>query len=142
MTRKNTGAACSGGESQVQNNRTENLHGSSITANSNVVLGAKTASTFTAVPLKRPSQYIRQLKAGNVDIKNATSTDTSSQSARKGTIFNITTSKTSSNSSIEKVTGSTLVSNADLTVVSSKDINVIGSALFAAQNCNCLPQAI
>ena len=41
-----------GGESQVQNNRTENLHGSSITANSNVVLGAKTASTFTAVPLK------------------------------------------------------------------------------------------
>ncbi|MGN7048937.1 hypothetical protein, partial [Neisseria sp. P0001.S002] len=30
-----------GGESQVQNNRTENLHGSIITANSNVVLGAK-----------------------------------------------------------------------------------------------------
>jgi putative hemagglutination activity domain protein len=122
-----------GGESQVQNNRTENLHGSSITANSNVVLGAKNGVNVYGSTVEGQAGTFVSSKAGNVDIKNATSTDTSAQSARKGTIFNITTSKTSSNSSIEKVTGSTLVSNADLTVVSNKDINVIGSALFAAQ---------
>lgn len=122
-----------GGESQVQNNRTENLHGSSITANSNVVLGAKNGVNVYGSTVEGQAGTFVSSKAGNVDIKNATSTDTSAQSARKGTIFNITTSKTSSNSSIEKVTGSTLVSNADLTFVSNKDINVIGSALFAAQ---------
>ena len=122
-----------GGESQVQNNRTENLHGSSITANSNVVLGAKNGVNVYGSTVEGQAGTFVSSKAGNVDIKNATSTNTSAQSARKGTIFNITTSKTSSNSSIEKVTGSTLVSNADLTVVSNKDINVIGSALFAAQ---------
>jgi len=118
-----------GGESQVQNNRTENLHGSSITANSNIVLGAKNGVNVYGSTVEGQAGTFVSSKAGNV----ATSTDTSAQSARKGTIFNITTSKTSSNSSIEKVTGSTLVSNADLTVVSNKDINVIGSALFAAQ---------
>ena len=107
-----------GGESQVQNNRTENLHGSSITANSNVVLGAKNGVNVYGSTVEGQAGTFVSSKAGNVDIKNATSTDTSAQSARKGTIFNITTSKTSSNSSIEKVTGSTLVSNADPTKTS------------------------
>ncbi|MGN6890956.1 hypothetical protein, partial [Neisseria sp. P0014.S004] len=82
------------------------------TANSNVVLGTKNGVYVYGSTVEGQAGTFVSSKAGNVDIKNATSTDTSSQSARKGTIFNITTSTTSSNSSIEKVTGSTLVSNA------------------------------
>lgn len=72
-----------GGESQVQNNRTENLHGSSITANSNVVLGAKNGVNVYGSTVEGQAGTFVSSKAGNVDIKNATSTDTSAQSARK-----------------------------------------------------------
>lgn len=122
-----------GADSKAHSKRTETLHGSDVSSGTNVVLGAKKGVNIYGSTVKGQVGTFVTAEAGNIDIRHATSTDTSVQSARKGTIFNITTSKTSSNSAIEKVTGSTLESKADLVVVSNKDINVIGSALTAAQ---------
>lgn len=120
-----------GGANGVSSSSEQTLYGSSIVAGKDVLLGAKNGVSITGGAVKGATGAF--VNAGSVDIRNATTTDTASSSNRTGTIFNITKNRTSSNSVTQQVTGSVLESDADLTVVSQGNVDVVGSSLKAAQ---------
>ena len=120
-----------GGANGVSSSSEQTLYGSSIVAGKDVLLGAKNGVSITGGAVKGATGAF--VNAGSVDIRNATTTDTASSSNRTGTIFNITKNRTSNNSVTQQVTGSVLESDADLTVVSEGNVDVVGSSLKAAQ---------
>jgi hemolysin len=122
-----------GGEDHNNNSKNaETSHRSEITANGNIIIGAKENVAITGSKVKAAKDGFVQAKDGGIRIDNAISTTTTRIDERTGVAFNITESSKKANNSEQKSTGSEVVSEANLKIISKDDVNVIGSLVKSA----------
>ncbi len=87
---------------------------------------------ITGSKVKATKDGFVQAKEGGIKIDNAISTTTNKVDERTGVAFDITGSSKKANNSEEKSTGSEVVSEANLKIISKKDVDVIGSLVKSA----------
>lgn len=123
-----------GGKDGLADKYTEALQGTSVVSKEgNVLLAATNGVTVAGGTVKGKTGAFVNAGTGSVNIKSATTVDIENNSNRTGTVFNITKNKTQNTNIAQKVNGTVLASDAELTVVADKNINVIGSSLQAAE---------
>ncbi|MDO5357031.1 MAG: hemagglutinin repeat-containing protein, partial [Conchiformibius sp.] len=111
----------------------ETLHGAALISKGTVTLNAENDVRIRGSAVKgTEGAYVNAI--GKTEISHVLASSNSLNRQRVGTIFNITKDRTHKESNIQTVTGSTLKSDADLSVSSGKDIALLGSKLEAARN--------
>ncbi len=110
----------------------ETSHSSEITADGNILISVKDDVAITGSKVKATKDGFVQAKEGGIKIDNAISTTTSKVDERTGVAFDITGSSKKANNSEEKSTGSEVISEANLKIISKKDVDVIGSLVKSA----------
>ncbi|ACY60178.1 hemagglutinin repeat-containing protein [Yersinia pestis] len=110
----------------------ETSHSSEITADGNILISVKDDVAITGSKVKATKDGFVQAKEGGIKIDNAISTTTNKVDERTGVAFDITGSSKKANNSEEKSTGSEVVSEANLKIISKKDVDVIGSLVKSA----------
>ncbi|WP_037433730.1 hemagglutinin repeat-containing protein [Serratia plymuthica] len=116
-----------GGNNQDNSNRREISNASELTADGVLRLNGKQGVTITGSKARGKQGGFVEATAGGLRIDNALSTTVDKIDARTGTVFNITSSSQKSNNSHQQTTGSELVSDTNLQLVSHKDTDVVGS---------------
>lgn len=121
-----------GGNNKNNNNKQNISHGTAVTANGQLVLATDNNVKITGSQVKGNQGAFVKTTKGDVVIDNAISETISKVDERTGTAFNITKNshKNETNQQVSK--GSELVSDAELTVLSGKDLHVIGSLIESA----------
>lgn len=122
-----------GGAEDGQTRTRENLQATSLTAKGDLLIGAKEGVNISGSTVKGNKSASVNAGNGTLNITAAKTSNSESQHKRRGTIFNITKSRLKKNQQTEVVTGSTLASDTNLQLVSDKNVNVLGSALKAAE---------
>ncbi|MGE4684510.1 hemagglutinin repeat-containing protein [Yersinia enterocolitica] len=110
----------------------ETSHGSEITAEGNILVIGNKGVSITGSKVKAAQDGYVQSADGGIKIDNAISTTTTKIDERIGVAFNITGSSHKANNRDEKVTGSELVSDANLKIISKDNVDVIGSLVKSA----------
>ncbi len=110
----------------------ETSHGSEITAEGNILVIGNKGVSITGSKVKAAQDGYVQSADGGIKIDNAISTTTTKIDERIGVAFNITGSSHKANNRDEKVTGSELVSDANLKIISKDNVDVIGSMVKSA----------
>lgn len=110
----------------------ETNHGSEITAEGKIFVSGRDGVSITGSKVKGTDDGFVQSDKGGIQIDNALSTTTTKIDERDGVAFNITGSSHKANNRDEKVTGSELVSDANLKIVSKENVDVIGSLVKSA----------
>lgn len=98
----------------------ETSHSSEITADGNILISVKDDVAITGSKVKATKDGFVQAKEGGIKIDNAISTTTNKVDERTGVAFDITGSSKKANNSEEKSTGSEVVSEANLKIISKK----------------------
>ncbi|MGT3163533.1 hemagglutinin repeat-containing protein [Yersinia enterocolitica] len=107
-------------------------HRSEITAEGNILVVGNKGVSITGSKVKAAKDGYVQAAEGGIKIDNAISTTTTKIDERIGVAFNITGSSHKANNRDEKVTGSELVSDANLKIISKDNVDVIGSLVKSA----------
>lgn len=110
----------------------ETSHRSEITAGGTIFVSGHNGVSITGSKVKGASDGYVQSDHGGIKIDNAISTTTTKIDERTGVAFNITGSSHKANNRDEKVTGSELVSDANLKIISKDNVDVIGSLVKSA----------
>lgn len=110
----------------------ETSHGSEITAEGKIFVSGRDGVSITGSKVKGTDDGFVQSDKGGIQIDNALSTTTTKIDERDGVAFNITGSSHKANNRDEKVTGSELVSDANLKIISKDNVDVIGSLVKSA----------
>ncbi len=110
----------------------ETSHGSEITAEGNILVIGNKGVSITGSKVKAAQDGYVQSADGGIKIDNAISTTTTKIDERIGVAFNITGSSHKANNRDEKVTGSELVSDANLKIISKDNVDVISSLVKSA----------
>ena len=110
----------------------ETSHGSEITAEGKIFVSGHNGVSITGSKVKGTDDGFVQSNNGSIKIDNAISTTTTKIDERNGVAFNITGSSHKANNRDEKVTGSELVSDANLKIVSKENVDIIGSLVKSA----------
>ncbi|MBW5827048.1 hemagglutinin repeat-containing protein [Yersinia kristensenii] len=122
-----------GGIDHNNNNKNaEDSHRSEITADGNILVVGNKGVSITGSKVKASKDGYVQAVDGGIKIDNAISTTTTKIDERTGVAFNITGSSHKANNRDEKVTGSELVSDANLKIISKDNVDVIGSLVKSA----------
>ncbi|MFL4556903.1 hemagglutinin repeat-containing protein [Yersinia kristensenii] len=122
-----------GGVSHNNNDRNaETNHRSEITADGNLLIVGNKGVSITGSRVKAAKDGYVQSAEGGIKIDNATSKTTTKIDERTGAIFNITSSSNKANNHDEEITGSELVSDANLKIISKDNVDVIGSLVKSA----------
>lgn len=112
--------------------KVETSHRSEITADGNILVVGNKGVSITGSKVKASKDGYVQAAEGGIKIDNAISTTTTKIDERTGVAFNITGSSHKANNRDEKVTGSELVSDANLKIISKDNVDVIGSLVKSA----------
>ncbi|HEO0718546.1 TPA: hemagglutinin repeat-containing protein [Yersinia enterocolitica] len=110
----------------------ETSHGSEITAEGNILVIGNKGVSITGSKVKAAQDGYVQSADGGIKIDNAISTTTTKIDERTGVVFNITGSSHKANNRDEQITGSELVSDANLKIISKDNVDVIGSMVKSA----------
>lgn len=121
-----------GGNNKNNNNKQEVSHSTQLTADGQLLLAADNSVKVTGSQVKGNQGAFVKTTQGDVVIDNAISETITKTDERTGTAFNITKNSHKNETNQQHSTGSELVSDAELTVVSGKDVNVIGSLIKSA----------
>ncbi|MEQ4923365.1 calcium-independent hemolysin HpmA [Proteus hauseri] len=121
-----------GGNNKNNNNKQEVSHSTQLTADGQLVLAADNSVKITGSQVKGHQGAFVKTAQGDVVIDNAISETITKTDERTGTAFNITKNSHKNETNQQLSTGSELVSDAELTVLSGKDVNVIGSLIKSA----------
>ncbi|MDC9582147.1 hemagglutinin repeat-containing protein [Xenorhabdus sp. PR6a] len=116
-----------GGSKKDNRDTSETHHISEVTAGGHLLLNGKNGVTITGSKVKAQKGAYVAAHDGQLTIDNAVSHTYKEVDERKGTIFNITKNTNQEHNQQQKSSGSHLSSDADLKLLSNKDINVIGS---------------
>ncbi len=115
------------------NNQQQVSHATQLTADGQLLLlAADNNVNITGSQVKGNQGAFVKTTQGDVVIDNAMSETISKIDERTGTAFNITKSSHKNETNKQTSTGSELISDAQLTVVSGNDVNVIGSLIKSA----------
>ena len=121
-----------GGGGEKNNDQQQSLNiRSEINSNGRINLSAELGININGSTVKATEGAFAQASAGGIIIDSARDLTKTSIDQRNGTVFNITKDSDQTKSSTEKTQSSTLKSDADLTIISAKDIAVSGSQLSA-----------
>lgn len=121
-----------GGNNKNNNNKQEVSHSTELTADGQLVLAADNSVKITGSQVKGNQGAFVKTTQGDVVIDNAISETITKTDERTGTAFNITKNSHKNETNQQLSTGSELVSDAELTVLSGNDVNVIGSLIKSA----------
>lgn len=110
----------------------ETSHRSEITAEGNILVVGNKGVSITGSKVKGAKDGYVQAAEGGIKIDNAISTTTTKIDERTGVAFNITGSSHKANNRDEEITGSELVSDANLKILSKDNVDVIGSLVKSA----------
>lgn len=122
-----------GGIDHNNNNKNaETIHRSEITADGKILVIGNKGVSITGSQVKGTQDGYVQASEGGIKIDNAISTTTTKIDERTGVAFNITGSSHKANNRDETVTGSELVSDANLKIISKDNVDVIGSMVKSA----------
>ncbi|WP_145583103.1 hemagglutinin repeat-containing protein [Yersinia thracica] len=110
----------------------ETSHSSEITADGNILVVGNKGVSITGSKVKAAKDGYVQSAEGGIKIDNAVSITITKIDERTGVAFNITGSSHKANNSDEKITGSELVSDANLKIISKDNVDVIGSLVKSA----------
>ncbi|MBD2809546.1 hemagglutinin repeat-containing protein [Xenorhabdus sp. Vera] len=116
-----------GGSKKDHRDKSETHHISEVTAGGHLLLTGMNGVTITGSTVKAQQGAYVQANDGQLTVDNAVSHTYKEVDERKGTIFNITKNTNQEHNKQQKSSGSHLTSDADLQLLSNKDINVIGS---------------
>ncbi|SFU84457.1 hemagglutinin repeat-containing protein [Xenorhabdus koppenhoeferi] len=125
-----------GGSKKDHRDKSETHHISEVTAGGHLLLTGMNGVTITGSTVKAQQGAYVQANDGQLTIDNAVSHTYKEVDERKGTIFNITKNTNQEHNKQQKSSGSHLSSDADLQLLSNKDINVIGSLAKSAGELN------
>lgn len=121
-----------GNDHKNNNNIAETSHRSEITADGKILVVGNNGVSITGSKVKGADDGYVQAANGGIRIDNAVSVTTTKIDERTGVAFNITGSSHKANNSNEEITGSELVSDANLKVISKDNVDVIGSLVKSA----------
>lgn len=121
-----------GGNNQNNSNNSTISHRSEILSGEHLLVSADDGINITGSKVSGKSGGFVQTKNGGLRIDNGISTFTDNVDSRNGTAFNITKNSNKSTHNTQTVHGSELVSDANLKLLSKKDINVVGSLVKSA----------
>ncbi|MBI6547663.1 hemagglutinin repeat-containing protein [Xenorhabdus lircayensis] len=121
-----------GGSKKDNHDKSETHHISEVTAGGHLLLTGMNGVTITGSTIKAQKGAYVEANDGQLTIDNAVSHTYKEVDEREGTIFNITKNTNQEQNKQQKSSGSHLVSDADLKLLSNKDINVIGSLAKSA----------
>ncbi|KLU15044.1 MULTISPECIES: hemagglutinin repeat-containing protein [Xenorhabdus] len=121
-----------GGSKKDNRDKSETHHISEVTADGHLLLTGTKGVTITGSNVKAQKGAYVQANEGPLIIDNAVSYISQEVDERKGTIFNITKNTNQEHNKQQKSSGSQLISDVDLKLLSNKDINVIGSLAKSA----------
>ncbi|MBD2796909.1 hemagglutinin repeat-containing protein [Xenorhabdus sp. 18] len=121
-----------GGSKKDNRDTSETHHISEVTSGGHLLLNGKNGVTITGSKVKAQKGAYVAAHDGQLTIDNAVSHTYKEVDERKGTIFNITKNTNQEHNQQQKSSGSHLVSDADLKLLSNQDINVIGSLTKSA----------
>ncbi|HDL6937045.1 TPA: hemagglutinin repeat-containing protein [Yersinia enterocolitica] len=107
-------------------------HRSEITAEGNILVVGNKGVSITGSKVKAAKDGYVQAAEGGIKIDNAVSITTTKIDERTGVAFNITGSSHKANNSDEKITGSELVSDANLKIIAKDNVDIIGSLVKSA----------
>ncbi|PHM64959.1 hemolysin XhlA [Xenorhabdus stockiae] len=125
-----------GGSNKDNHDKVETHHASDLSADGHLLLSGIDGVTITGSKVKaRQGAYV-EANDGDLTIDNSVSNTYKKVDERKGTIFNITKNSNQEQTNQQTSTGSQLTSDADLKLISDKDINVIGSLAKSAGELN------
>ncbi|WP_411749216.1 hemagglutinin repeat-containing protein [Serratia marcescens] len=116
-----------GGDNKNNSNRREISHASELTSGGTLRLNGQQGVTITGSKARGQKGGEVTATHGGLRIDNALSTTVDKIDARTGTAFNITSSLHKADNSYQSSTASELKSDTNLTLVSHKDADVIGS---------------
>ncbi|MGN6040296.1 hemagglutinin repeat-containing protein [Serratia marcescens] len=116
-----------GGDNKNNSNRREISHASELTSGGTLRLNGQQGVTITGSKARGQKGGEVSATHGGLRIDNALSTTVDKIDARTGTAFNITSSSHKADNSYQSSTASELKSDTNLTLVSHKDADVIGS---------------
>ncbi|MCH6195746.1 hemagglutinin repeat-containing protein [Serratia sp. X10] len=116
-----------GGDNKNNSNRREVSHASELTSGGTLRLNGQQGVTITGSKARGQKGGEVTATHGGLRIDNALSTTVDKIDARTGTVFNITSSSHKADNSYQSSTASELKSDTNLTLVSRKDADVIGS---------------
>ncbi|MBD2780193.1 hemagglutinin repeat-containing protein [Xenorhabdus szentirmaii] len=121
-----------GGSKKGNRDKSEEHHISEITAGGHLLLSGENGVTITGSTVKAHKGAYVEANDGQLTIDNAVRHIHTEVDERKGTIFNITKNTQQEQNKQQKSSGSSLISDTDLKLLSNKDINVIGSLVKSA----------
>ncbi|MDC9593694.1 hemagglutinin repeat-containing protein, partial [Xenorhabdus sp. IM139775] len=121
-----------GGSKKDNRDTSETHHISEVTAGGHLLLTGTNGVTITGSKVKAQQGAYVAAHDGQLTIDNAVSHTYKEVDERKGTVFNITKNTNQEHNKAQKSSGSHLISDADLKLLSNKDINVIGSLAKSA----------
>ncbi|WP_145570908.1 hemagglutinin repeat-containing protein [Yersinia bercovieri] len=122
-----------GGNDHNNNDRTAEVNNrSEIVADGKILVIGNNGVSITGSKVKGVDDGYVQAANGGIRIDNAVSVTTTKIDERTGLVFNITGSSHKANNSNEEITGSELVSDANLKVISKDNVDVIGSMIKSA----------
>ncbi|QTL40074.1 hemagglutinin repeat-containing protein [Xenorhabdus budapestensis] len=125
-----------GGSNKDNQDKVETHHASDIKADGHLLLTGINGVTITGSKVKAQQGAYVEANDGQLVIDNAVSHAYKKVDERKGTIFNITKNSNQEQTNQQTSSGSQLISDADLKLLSNKDINVIGSLAKSAGELN------
>lgn len=120
-----------GGDNKNNSNRREISHASELTSGGTLRLNGQQGVTITGSKARGQKGGEVTATHGGLRIDNALSTTVDKIDARTGTAFNITSSSHKADNSYQSSTASELKSDTNLTLVSHKDADVIGSQVVS-----------
>ncbi|WP_299017931.1 hemagglutinin repeat-containing protein [uncultured Photobacterium sp.] len=121
-----------GGNNQNNSNSSTISHRSDISSDGYLLVSAHDGINITGSKVSGKAGGFVQTQDGGLRIDNAVSTFVDNIDTRQGTAFNITKNSNKSAHSTQTIHGSELVSDADLKLLSNKDIVVVGSLVQSA----------
>ncbi|CDM91208.1 hemagglutinin repeat-containing protein [Xenorhabdus bovienii] len=132
---KNWGGVA-GGKNKNNHYEDKTQVSSEITTDGRVLLTGKTGISITGSKVKGKQGSYSDAVDGELTIDNAVNNTNKNINERTGAIFNITNQSNKNNSIEERSVKSEVTSDADLKLISNKDINVIGSLVKSADELN------
>ncbi|WP_086113378.1 hemagglutinin repeat-containing protein [Xenorhabdus beddingii] len=121
-----------GGSKKDNRDKAETHHISDVTAGGHLLLTGRNGVTITGSKVKAQKGAYVEANDGQLTIDNAVSHTYKEVDERKGTLFNITKNTNQEHNTQQKSSGSHLISDTDLKLLSNKDINIIDSLAKSA----------
>lgn len=118
-----------GGSNNSDKHSEQNSHASVFQAGGEITIAADAGVQITGSQVKADQGGVIHASEGEIVINNTINTSTDSNSSRNGTIFNITNRSGKSDQQVDKVSGSEVVAETSLDIVSGRDVTVKASSV-------------